>query len=173
MRGIYHGNNIFCLSLQHKILDNKYFCTFYRCRASTKWGHMDIRQKISLVTVLVAIAGCAASGTQVSESVATQFKDGVTRESEIVSRLGKPNSVTLSGSTKTIAYVGVQFKVKTESFVPFIGPLVGGSDYQVTKASYEIEADGVLQKITYSTQNGSSRSGINPATVDTTGPNSK
>lgn len=107
---------------------------------------MDIRQKISLVTVLLAIAGCAASGTQVSESVATQFKEGVTRESEIVSSLGKPNSATLSGSTKTIAYVGVQFKVKTESFVPFIGPLVGGSDYQVTKASYEIEADGCSKR---------------------------
>lgn len=120
-----------------------------------------MRKLIALVFVL--LAGCAATGVQVSQEAATQFKEGQTTEAQITEKLGAPTSTSIQGKVKTISYVGSQFRTNAASFIPFIGLFAGGSDYKTSVAAYQIDERGVLQKIIYSTHVGSSRMGTTPA----------
>lgn len=115
------------------------------------------------IVLTVVLAGCVASGVQVSQDAALQFKEGVTTESEILAKLGRPTGTTISGGMKFISYSGFQSQAKGASFIPIVGAFAGGSDYAVSTALYQIDASGVMQKATYSSHGGSSRLGASPA----------
>lgn len=128
--------------------------------------------KLSLATAIltIVISGCAASGTQVSQGAALQFKEGVSTESQIVSALGRPTSTSISSGLKFIVYSGMQYKVKGATFIPIVGAFAGGADYTATMAMYQIGPDGVLQKITYTESGTGTRSGATPAYMPATEP---
>ncbi len=117
---------------------------------------------ISTLLVLL-LAGCAASGTQVSEQAATQFKEGVTREPEIIAKLGQPTSVSIINGKRMLGYAGTQVKVKGATFIPIVGGFIGGADSKVTVATYQIGSEGVLEKIMYTSAGSGSRMGAAPA----------
>lgn len=124
------------------------------------------------VVVSLFIAGCAATGTQVSQNAAMQFKEGVTTEAQIVAKLGPPTGVTMSsGGIKTITYTGAQVQMKAATFIPIVGLFAGGSDVAVTTAAYQLGIDGILQKVDYSTANTSTGMGSTPAPVNANPPN--
>ena len=128
--------------------------------------------KLALALVVsLFIAGCASSGTQVSQNAAMQFKEGITTEAQIVSKLGPPTGVTISsGGIKTITYTGAQAQVKAASFIPIVGLFAGGSDVVVTTAAYQLGTDGILQKVDYSTANTSTGMGSAPAAMNASTP---
>ncbi len=123
--------------------------------------------KLFFAAVLsVLVAGCAATGTQVSQSAALQFKEGITSEADIVAKLGAPTGIRVSsGGIRIITYTGGQAQVKGASFIPIIGMFAGGTDYTVTTATYQMGADGLLQKIDYSSSAGSTGMGRSPAPI--------
>jgi len=105
-----------------------------------------LRMIIVLASAL-AIVGCAMpSGAKVSQATATQFKEGVSTEAEIVAKLGKPTGVSFSGGSKTISYVGADLNLSPASLIGL------GTGVTNKTASYELTPAGVLQKITYSEQ---------------------
>lgn len=120
-------------------------------------------KKLTLISASIILAGCAASGVQVSQEAATQFKEGVTTEAQIVAKLGAPTSVTIANGNKTITYTGTQYRTNAASFIPIVGLFAGGADYTASVASYQLDSRGVLEKATYSTHGGTSRMGSNPA----------
>ncbi|MFZ6734721.1 hypothetical protein ACO0LG_22550 [Undibacterium sp. Ji42W] len=117
---------------------------------------------LSLAFVLV-LAGCASSGTQVSQEVALSFKEGVTTEKEIVASLGTPTGVMISGDLKIISYSGFQYKMKAASFIPIVGLAAGGADYAHTSVSYIIDKAGIMTKINYMSSGSGSRQGVTAA----------
>ncbi|MFZ3141170.1 hypothetical protein [Polaromonas sp.] len=121
--------------------------------------------KTLLIALIVAtvLAGCASSGVQVSQAAATQFREGVSTEADVVAKLGKPNMVTISGNVRTIAYNGIQYETKAATFIPIVGLFAGGSDTSITTASYEIGQDGIVKKISYATSGSNTRMGATPA----------
>lgn len=121
-----------------------------------------------LATVL--LAGCAASGVQVSKDAALQFKEGVTTEAEILEKMGRPTTIMLSGNTKVIAYSGMQYQVKGATFIPIVGAFAGGSDFNLTSVTYEIDPNGVLKKATYAQSSGGNRMGTTPVEMSPTEP---
>ncbi len=120
-----------------------------------------MRQLVWVITLL--LAGCAATGVQVSESAAMQFKEGSSTEAEILAKLGKPTTVMRTGATKMLVYSGYQSQVKGATFIPIVGAFAGGGDYSLTSAVYEIDAAGVLQRVSYSNTNSGTRLGATPA----------
>jgi hypothetical protein len=119
----------------------------------------------------VTLAGCAASGVQVSEQAALQFQEGRTTEAEILQKLGKPTSVHTSGGIRLLQYSGFQYQVKGATFVPIVGAFAGGADYTLTTATYQIDpATSLLQKISYTQQGTGSRAGTLPAPMPPTEP---
>jgi outer membrane protein assembly factor BamE (lipoprotein component of BamABCDE complex) len=127
-------------------------------------------KKLTLMMCAAALAGCASSGVQVSQTAATQFKEGVTTESQIVEKLGNPTTTTIANGIKTITYTGAQYRTNAASFIPIVGLFAGGTDFSVTVAAYQINNQGVLDKVTYSTSGGTARMGSNPAAMQTQEP---
>ena len=134
----------------------------------TTWNLM--KYVLSALLVLI-LAGCAASGTQVSEQAATQFKEGETRESEIIAKLGQPTSVSLINGKRMLGYAGTQVKVKGATFIPIVGGFIGGADSKFTVATYQIDSDGVLEKIMYTSAGSGTRMGTNPSEMTAREPN--
>lgn len=105
----------------------------------------------------------AKQGKQVTPEAALQFKEGVTTEGEILSKLGQPTGMSMHGGMKFLTYSGMQMQMKGASFIPIVGAFAGGSDYKMSMAIYQIGANGVLEKITYNTLGSGSRMGTTPA----------
>lgn len=127
-------------------------------------------KSITTLACSLIISGCAATGVQVTQEAATQFVEGKTTETEIVAKLGQPTTTSINAGIKTIGYAGAQYKTNAASFIPVVGLFAGGGEYNVTVANYQIDASGILQKITYTTSSGTNRMGINPADVNARAP---
>jgi outer membrane protein assembly factor BamE (lipoprotein component of BamABCDE complex) len=126
--------------------------------------------KLAVIAIAALVTGCASSGVQVSQQAATQFKEGVSTEADIVRTLGRPTSVTVSSNRKFISYSGAQYQVKPASFIPIVGAFAGGADYTVSTATYEIGPDGVLQHVTFTQAGSGSRAGTTPVEMPATEP---
>lgn len=129
-----------------------------------------MKRLVSVFLFCLALSGCVASGVQVSQEAATQFKEGVTTEAEIIAKLGKPSGVTITGGQRLISYAGYQSQAKAASFIPIIGAFTGGSDYSISSAVYQIDSQGILQKISYAQHGGAARMGAAPAATEKTEP---
>lgn len=123
-------------------------------------------RKLTVVAITAILTACASSGTQISQSKATSFTEGVSTEAEIVAALGKPTSVMIMGDMKYLSYSGFQYKTKAATFIPVVGLFAGGADVASTTASYSIDKAGILRKITYISSGTSSQNGYNPANMD-------
>ncbi|HVP86084.1 MAG TPA: hypothetical protein VMS78_15290 [Rhizomicrobium sp.] len=106
-----------------------------------------------------ALMGCVASGTQVKEQQLSQFKAGETTYQQVIGTLGPPNSSSLMpDGTRMIAYTYVQAAARPESFIPIVGPFVGGADVHSNMVMFRFNADGKLMDFTSTaTQVGSGR----------------
>lgn len=129
-----------------------------------------MNRTIATMLTTALLAGCAASGVQISQDAALQFKEGVTTEAEILGKMGRPTTVVVSGDTKMLGYSGMQYQVKGATFIPIVGAFAGGSDYNLTSVTYQIGADGVLQKATYTQSGTGNRMGTTPVEMSPTEP---
>lgn len=111
--------------------------------------------KLFIFTMLLSLmlGGCASYGVMISEKQANQFKRGETTERDIIAVLGNPSTVTNTNGQRTIAYTGMQAQVRPETFIPFVGAFVGGSDAQVTSVAFSFDAAGTLTDIVSSQSN--------------------
>ena len=125
---------------------------------------------ITNIAAAICISGCAASGIQVSQEAAMQFKENVATESEIVAKLGRPTSTMIMSGMRMIVYSGMQYRTKPESFIPIVGLVAGGADYAYSSAVFQIGEDGILKKITYTSSGSGVRQGVTPATMPSTEP---
>ena len=104
------------------------------------------RISCSVILVSLALSGCTSTGVQVGESALTSFEKGKTTVNEVVARLGQPTSnILLNTGQRIIGYTYVQAQARPESFIPIIGPLVGGADSHFSNVSLTFDQNGVLQ----------------------------
>jgi hypothetical protein len=101
--------------------------------------------KITRVLIVLAFAGCVATGTQVKDSALTQFQKGVTTETDVERALGPPTSTTMSSDgTRSMSYSGVHAQPKAASFIPVVGLFAGGASSQVSMVTLRFGQDGKL-----------------------------
>lgn len=96
------------------------------------------------------LSGCASYGVMVTEKQAAQFKRGETSEEQIISALGKPTTITTTNGVRMLIYTGVYAQARPASFIPFIGPFVGGTDSQVSHVIFKFDEHGKLAEVTSS-----------------------
>ncbi len=98
------------------------------------------------------LAGCAASGVQVSEQQAQSFQVGRSTYSEVLSQLGEPTTSTVdSKGTRIAMYSYSAVQSRPQNFIPYIGPLVSGYDTKSSAVTFTFDQRGVLTN-TASTQ---------------------
>jgi len=101
--------------------------------------------RLMVVLFCAALAGCMAAGTQVKEQQLSQFNAGETTYKQVVATLGPPNSSSLlPDGSRMIAYTYVQAAARPESFIPIVGPLVGGTDVRSNMVMFHFDAAGKL-----------------------------
>jgi outer membrane protein assembly factor BamE (lipoprotein component of BamABCDE complex) len=102
--------------------------------------------------VLMGCAGCVSSGTKVDTDQLAQFKSGVTTESEIVAKLGPPNtSMTEPDGTKMDMYMYHSMKQNAANFIPYVGLFKGGASTHSQTVTFTFDKGGLLKTTATST----------------------
>lgn len=105
--------------------------------------------------VALILASCMSGGTRVDAAKVKAFQKGVTTEAEVIAALGKPNTVSASGSGRTLTYAWFHAQPKASSFIPFVGAFVGGADSRIEQVNFLFGNDGKLADIvTQQSENG-------------------
>jgi outer membrane protein assembly factor BamE (lipoprotein component of BamABCDE complex) len=117
--------------------------------------------KFAAFWTLLLLAGCASSGTMVTEQQAAQFERGVTIRDQVIAKLGQPNSTTLSSDgTRVDAYVHVHASVNGATFIPVVGLMAGGSKADSNIATFTYDERGVLKAISTTTGHSQVNTGL-------------
>lgn len=110
--------------------------------------------KTTLAAILAAalLAGCMSAGMDVKPDQVKSFQPGKSTRAEIEAALGRPNVVrNKSDGTTEIVYQHVDVRVRGETFIPFIGGLVGGSDVRTNEVTFSLDPNGVFQSTSSAT----------------------
>ncbi len=103
-----------------------------------------IRKSALLLTIL--LAACVSVGTKVETEKLAAFKSGETTYSEVVAKLGAPQSTTKqSDGKKIIAYAYSKASPDAASFIPFVGAFVGSTDAENTIVSFIFDTNNKLE----------------------------
>lgn len=115
-----------------------------------------------IVTALFAVAlfGCASHGVMVSPEKVATLKKGEATEADVIATLGQPTTVTNMNGVRMFMYSGAQAQARPASFIPFIGPLVGGADVQASAVMFRFGADGKLVDVISTHTNSGSGTGF-------------
>jgi hypothetical protein len=106
-----------------------------------------------IITMLALAMGvqAAPTATQAPAPVAPapDYKVGVSRLSDVIAKLGKPNTVTtISDGSIVAAFVSTRTRVKGASFVPIVGMFAGGAKSKISVKVFTFGADGLLKSFT-------------------------
>lgn len=106
-------------------------------------------KKRSIIFLLVFFcAGCVSVGRQIDQASVEKIHKGETTKDQAVGLLGPPNSVTQAGNGETIfVYFYIRSAAKPETFIPCIGPLVGGATAQQQILTLTFGQDGIVKNI--------------------------
>lgn len=99
-----------------------------------------------IVLCVLTLFGCVTMGKEITEEQLAGFKKGETTIDQVVANLGSPTSSSVSSATgqRTISYMFAHAQARPASFIPFIGPLVGGTDSRSTWVVFMFGMDGKL-----------------------------
>lgn len=110
--------------------------------------------KNTLLAALIAatLSGCMSAGMDVKPDQVKSFQPGKSTRAEIEAALGRPNVVRnkSDGSTE-IVYQHVDVRVRGETFIPFIGGLVGGSDVRTNEVTFTLDKNGTYESTSSAT----------------------
>ena len=104
-----------------------------------------------VVILALALTACVSAGVRVDQSRLAEFKKGKTTESDIIAALGSPTMTSVdSTGEKSLIYSFTSAQPRPESFIPYVGPLVGGSDAETTNVMFFLNKRGVMKHYTSS-----------------------
>jgi len=90
---------------------------------------------LTAIVFSIALTGCATShsGKEFDASRVDRIENGETTKSDIVQWFGQPNGrgthpAPEGGQYETYTYSYAEANVKAESFIPFVGMFLGGSE---------------------------------------------
>jgi len=120
-----------------------------------------------LATALL-LSGCASTGVQVKQNQLESFKQGETTQQAVIAALGKPTTqMRNSDGTSTLLYTYSEYRTRPQTFIPYLGMLVGGADSRSSNVSLTFDSAGKL--LHYSTSESETGSGIGFAAGDVQG----
>lgn len=98
-------------------------------------------------------SGCVSHGVILSEEQISKIQRGSTTESEVLASLGQPTSISSMNGRRMLIYSGMYAQPRPATFIPVVGPLVGGADVRASSVVISI-SDGIVSDI-YSTHTAS------------------
>jgi hypothetical protein len=100
------------------------------------------------------LAGCMSAGVEVRSEQMSSFRPGVTTLQDVTATLGPASVQTaLDDGSTLLIYTFVTSRPHPESFLPFIGPLVGGADTRSSATVFLFDVHGILKRASTTTSN--------------------
>jgi outer membrane protein assembly factor BamE (lipoprotein component of BamABCDE complex) len=98
---------------------------------------------VLLMAVMLALVGCASSGTRIEPAQLDQVRKGQTTVADIVKRFGRPNFLSKNwDGTQTAAYANADGRSDSAALLPLMGAVVGGTG--TDSVIFYFDASGVL-----------------------------
>ena len=92
------------------------------------------------------LAGCVSAGVEVRPEQMANFRHGVTSLQDVVTALGPASVETaLDDGSTLLVYTYVTSRPHPETYLPFIGALVGGADTHSSAAVFLFDQRGLLK----------------------------
>jgi hypothetical protein len=103
-------------------------------------------RKVWSIGAVILLSSCASAGTNVDPAKVATFERGRTTIYQVEAALGPPNATTtLADGSQVDVYSYVHAQARPETFIPIVGPLVGGADARSQTVSFVFGPDGVLR----------------------------
>lgn len=100
---------------------------------------------LAMASLSAVLAGCMSVGTEVDPGKVSAFERGRTTYADVVGQLGTPNAdVIADDGTRAVVYSYTRAQARPASFIPIVGPLVGGADATTTGYTFKFDRNGVL-----------------------------
>jgi outer membrane protein assembly factor BamE (lipoprotein component of BamABCDE complex) len=110
-----------------------------------------------LFSLAVLLASCVSTGRKIDQAAADSIQKGKTTREQVGQLLGAPELVTKNSNGDTIyVYHYRRATAKPSTFIPYIGPFVGGANIQQQMARITFGPDNVVKD--YSTTQGATES---------------
>ena len=128
--------------------------------------------RTALLALILAMAGCAATGVRVSPEQVAEFKPGQATEAQVLQRLGAPTSrMSLGDGSVILVYSYADYRMRPASFIPIVGAFAGGADTSSSAVSLRFGKDGkLIDTSSYATATGTglgaSAGKVEPKTPD-------
>lgn len=105
------------------------------------------------IAVLVLVS-CASVGTPIAQQNVRNIKPGVTTEADLLRLFGNPNTKTLDSNGRVVMmWIYSAAQANAKSFIPLVGPFVGGTNVQVQQLTVLMRSDGKVDKYTMNNSN--------------------
>jgi outer membrane protein assembly factor BamE (lipoprotein component of BamABCDE complex) len=102
-----------------------------------------------LGATIICSPGCATVGRKIDVSAVDRIQKGKTTRQEVLNWLGSPDHVRRDGDgIVTYSYMYVRSEVKGESFIPYAGVFVGGSETESQSVTVTFGPDGIVKDFT-------------------------
>jgi outer membrane protein assembly factor BamE (lipoprotein component of BamABCDE complex) len=99
-------------------------------------------------STLCGMAGCATVGRKLDTASVDQIEKGKTTRQEVLASIGSPDQVSRNGSSDvTYTYTYSHSELTPASFIPYVGPLVGGTRSQNQTVVVTFGRDGIVKDI--------------------------
>jgi len=100
------------------------------------------------------LVGCMSAGVEVRPEQMATFRRGVTTLQEVTATLGPASVQTaLDDGSMLLVYTYVTSRPHPETYIPFIGSLVGGADTHSSATVFLFDTRGVLKSANTTTSN--------------------
>jgi outer membrane protein assembly factor BamE (lipoprotein component of BamABCDE complex) len=125
-------------------------------------GMMRMKSLIAVCALFTfALAACTSTGVQVDEKALTNFQKGKTSVGDVIAQLGQPTTnMLMDNGQRIIMYTYAQSQARPETFIPLIGPLVGGADVRTSNVMLTFDRNGLLQSYSSSQSQFGSGTGL-------------
>ena len=118
-------------------------------------------QRLMRLALLVSLAGCNSSGTNVTTQQAAQFVPGTTTTADVTAKLGQPDSTqTLEDGSTIYSYRRIEGSSNPINYVPVVGLLAGSQSTRQNIVNFRFNAQGVYQSKNTSVSNSNTGSGL-------------
>ena len=106
---------------------------------------MRVNAVVAGLVIAFVLSACASAGVRVSEQEAESFVVGKSTYGDVVAKLGDPTTTTVNpDGTRVAEYSYTAIQQRPESFIPYIGGLIGGADTKSNSVTFTFDKNNLL-----------------------------
>jgi hypothetical protein len=110
-----------------------------------------ITRQFLICAAVLFLTACASAGTKIDQSKMGELKKGKSTYDDVIAMYGPPTQTVIKDDgSKMAIYYYISAQARPESFIPYIGPLVGGADSENTSVILNFDKHDILQSYTSS-----------------------